>query len=29
MASDDHGVQWQRITAERDGKSLDEVEAIV
>ncbi len=29
MASDEHGVQWQRITAERDGKSLDEVEAIV
>jgi uncharacterized protein len=29
MASGEHGVQWQRITAERDGKSLDEVEAIV
>ncbi len=29
MASDEHGVQWQRITAEREGKSLDEVEAIV
>ena len=29
MASDEHGVQWQRITAEREGKTLDEVEAIV
>jgi ketosteroid isomerase-like protein len=29
MASEEHGVQWQRITAERNGKSLDEVEAIV
>jgi uncharacterized protein len=29
MSSEEYGVQWQRITAERDGKSLDEVEAIV
>ncbi len=29
MASEEYGVQWQRITAERDGKRLNEVEAIV
>lgn len=29
MASEDHGVSWQHITAERDGKSLDQVEALV
>ncbi len=28
MASDEHGVQWQRITAQREGKTLDEVEAL-
>ncbi len=29
MASDAYGVLWQRITAQRDGESLDETEAIV
>ena len=29
MTSEEYGVQWQRITAEREDKSLDEVEAIV
>ncbi len=29
MASEDHGVIWQRATAERDGKTLDHVEALV
>lgn len=29
MASEDQGVIWQRATAERDGKTLDQVEALV
>ena len=29
MASEDHGVVWQRTTAERGGKTLDQVEALV
>ncbi len=29
MASDDHAVAWQQITAERDGFLLDVVEALV
>lgn len=29
MASEDHGVVWHRITAERGGKTLDQVEALV
>ncbi len=29
MASEDHGVSWQRATAERDGKTLDQLEAVV
>ena len=29
MASDDHAVAWQQITAERDGLVLDVVEALV
>ena len=29
MTSEDHGVAWQRTTAERDGKTLDQLEALV
>lgn len=29
MASEDHGVSWQRITAERGDKTLDQNEALV
>ena len=29
MASEEHGVVWQRTTAERGGKALDQVEALV